>query len=104
MYHRRDGSTDGTYYFAHPMAVWRREAERRGYAVAESLSAFAQPAGPTARPVWEALRDTVLDDLAGAGPVDMVLLHLHGAMVADGCDVARATCSPASASGSGRAS
>ena len=86
MFHRRAGSTEGTYYFAHPMRVWREEAERRGYAVSESLSAFAQPAGPTACAVWEELRDTVLDDLAAAGPVDLVLLHLHGAMVAEGCD------------------
>ena len=82
LFHRGAGSTEGTYYFAHPMRVWREEAERRGYAVTESLSAFAQPAGPTSRAVWEELRDMVLADLAGAGPVDLVLLHLHGAMVA----------------------
>ncbi len=86
MYHRADGSGAATFFFARPMAVWRREAERRGYAVVESLSTFAQPAGPTTLHVWEELRDTVLDDLAAAGPVDMVLLHLHGAMVAEGTD------------------
>ncbi len=86
LFHRSTGSTEGASYFAQPMQVWRREAERRGYAVAESLSAFAQPAGPTSRAVWGELRDTVLDDLAAAGPVDLVLLHLHGAMVAEGCD------------------
>ncbi len=86
LFHRSTGSTEGASYFAQPMQVWRREAERRGHAVAESLSAFAQPAGPTSRAVWGELRDTVLDDLAAAGPVDLVLLHLHGAMVAEGCD------------------
>ena len=86
MVHRGTGSTEGTYYFAHPMRVWREEAERRRYAVVESLSAFAQPAGPTSRIVGAELRDTVLDDLAAAGPVDLALLHLHGAMVAEGCD------------------
>jgi len=36
--------------------------------------------------VWETLRDWVLEDLRAAGQVDVVLLHLHGAMVAVGCD------------------
>ncbi|WP_448151209.1 M81 family metallopeptidase [Labrys miyagiensis] len=36
--------------------------------------------------MWENLRDMVLDDLRAAGQVDLVLFHLHGAMVATGCD------------------
>jgi microcystin degradation protein MlrC len=35
---------------------------------------------------WETLRDELLADLRAALPVDVVLLGLHGAMVADGCD------------------
>jgi microcystin degradation protein MlrC len=54
--------------------------------VAESLAAFASPAGLTARKVYEALREEVLADLRRAMPVDMVLLNMHGAMVADGYD------------------
>ena len=86
MFHRNDASRDATYYFAQPMRVWRTEAEARGYDVVESLAAFAQPAGPTSAAVWTSLRDMILSDLAAAGTVDMVLLHLHGAMVAEGCD------------------
>ena len=38
------------------------------------------------RAVYESLRDELLDDLRKAQPVDVVLLYLHGAMVADGYD------------------
>ena len=66
--------------------IWRRRAVERGWAVAESLCATAQPCGITLRTVYESFRDEILDDLTGAMPVDMVLLRLHGAMVADGYD------------------
>ncbi|MDB5592951.1 M81 family metallopeptidase, partial [Enterovirga sp.] len=57
-----------------------------GHEVVESLSAFAQPGGTTLRHVYEELRDTLLEDLRAAMPVDVVLLFMHGAMVADGYD------------------
>ena len=44
------------------------------------------PAGITLRPVYESLRDEILDDLRAAMPVDAVLLIMHGAMVAQGYD------------------
>ncbi len=47
------------------------------------LIAHAQPAGITARSAYESLRDELLEDLRQAGPVDVVLLLLHGAMVAE---------------------
>jgi microcystin degradation protein MlrC len=68
------------------LSVFRQRAEEAGYHVVESIRAFAQPAGATARKVYEALRDTLLNDLKAAASVDMVLLALHGAMVADGYD------------------
>lgn len=46
--------------------------------------AWAQPGGPVAREVYEALRDDLLAQLAQAGPVDAVFLVLHGAMIAHG--------------------
>ena len=52
----------------------------------ESIAAFAQPAGITIRRVYEGLRDELLDDLRRALPVDLVLINMHGAMVADGYD------------------
>lgn len=57
-----------------------------GHEMVESLLAFAQPLGRTVREVYESLRDEILDDLRKAGPVDGVILVLHGAMVADGYD------------------
>ena len=52
----------------------------------EGLVAAAQPGGMTTRHVYETLRDELLNDLRRALPVQMVLLGLHGAMVADGYD------------------
>ncbi len=69
-----------------PLKVFRELAERDGHEVIESLSAFAQPSGRTVRKLYEEMRDTILDDLKASGGVDVVLLALHGAMVADGYD------------------
>ncbi len=45
---------------------------------------WTQPSGPCPAPLYARLRDSVLDALRAAGPVDAVLLVLHGAMVAEG--------------------
>ena len=83
---RRDASLSSDNYFVLPLVEWRRLAEATGDTVIESLSAFAQPAGRTVQAVWEELRDTLLGDLQAAGPLDLVLLNLHGAMASEGCD------------------
>ena len=44
------------------------------------------PNGIVTRAAYEGLRDALLADLRAALPVDMVLLGMHGAMVADGYD------------------
>jgi len=64
----------------------RKQLAAEGHEMIESLLAFAQPLGRTVRPVYESLRDEILADLRDAGPVDGVILVLHGAMVADGYD------------------
>ena len=86
LYLRQDGSRRSAHYFAQPMRIWREMAQRRQDDVVESLTTFAQPGGLTRQEVWERLRDDVLADLKNAGPVDWVLLKLHGAMAADHCD------------------
>ena len=68
------------------LSVWRRRVEELGGEVVESLLAGAEPSGPTLRPVYEAFRQEILDDLTKRGPMDMVLLCLHGAMVAQDYD------------------
>jgi len=72
--------------FAIPMKLWRQRGEAHQAEVVESLGAFAQPGGVTVRKVYEGFRDEILDDLRAAMPVDVVMLSLHGAMVADGYD------------------
>jgi len=73
-------------YCSAQLYVWRRRAEAIGWDVAESLCAYAEPGGITARSVYEGFRDEILADLTRAAPVDAVLLGLHGAMVAEGYD------------------
>jgi microcystin degradation protein MlrC len=73
-------------YCSAQLYVWRRRAEALGWDVAESLCAYAEPGGITARQVYEGFRAEILADLTRAMPVDAVLLALHGAMVADGYD------------------
>lgn len=69
-----------------PLWVARRECTARGWTLVEGLCAGAHPGGVIRREVYERLRDQILGELAAAAPVDMVLLGLHGAMVADGYD------------------
>lgn len=86
MLYRGDATKRPENLFSAPLHVWRQAAEAQQAKVAESLAAFAQPAGITVRKVYEGFRDEILDDLKAAMPVDMVLLSMHGAMVADGYD------------------
>jgi len=72
--------------FTGPLHVWRRMAEERGHKVIEGLLTFAAPSGTTVRSIYEGYRDEILDGIRAALPLDMVLLNMHGAMVADGYD------------------
>ncbi len=65
---------------------FRLGAQERNWEYVFGLYASAQPAGITTRATYESLRDELLDRLQAALPVDIVLLALHGAMVADGYD------------------
>jgi len=66
--------------------LWSDLAARDGHRFVESIFAFAQPAGPTVQSAYEELQDRILTDLSSQGPFDVVLLFLHGAMVAGECD------------------
>lgn len=66
--------------------VLRRLAKERGWTVIEGLSTHAEPAAPVRQADYEALRDEILGELRAALPVDMVVLGLHGAMIATACD------------------
>ncbi|MEW5422698.1 M81 family metallopeptidase [Amorphus sp. 3PC139-8] len=81
-----DASQKPIQYWSGPLKIWREAGEADGATVVESLTAHAQPAGITVRSVYEGFRDEILVDLKAALPVDVVLLSLHGAMIADGYD------------------
>ena len=72
--------------FAGPLHAARQRCRSEGWELVEGMVASAQPSGITTRHAYESLRDELLADLRQALPVDIVLLGLHGAMVADGCD------------------
>ena len=86
MLYHGDATAHESSLFSGPLHVWRQAAESEGGEVVESLAAFAQPAGRTIRRVYETYRDRILEDLSAALPVEIVLINLHGAMVADGYD------------------
>ncbi|MEX0282154.1 MAG: M81 family metallopeptidase [Arenibacterium sp.] len=71
--------------FSAPLHEWRHASEAKGWQVVESLCAFAQPAGPTVRKVYEAFRDEILSDVERENP-DILLMSMHGAMIAEGYD------------------
>jgi microcystin degradation protein MlrC len=82
--HHGDATQDPVQYWTGPLHVWRKRAEASGWDVIESLSAHAQPSGPTIRSVYEGFRDEILRDLKAVEGADIILLALHGAMIADG--------------------
>ena len=61
-------------------------AERRGVTLVPSVAAAASPAGRVTGDIYDAVKSRILADLASAGPLDGVLLDLHGAMVPEGMD------------------
>jgi microcystin degradation protein MlrC len=63
-----------------------RTAQKRGDVVIEGPCFWTQPSGPASLATYHALRDEVLVALREAMPVDMVILNLHGAMMAQGVD------------------
>lgn len=69
-----------------PLWVARQRCKELGWELVEGLVASAMPGGTVTRAAYESLRDELLSDLQAALPVNMVLLGLHGAMVADGYD------------------
>lgn len=78
---------DGQSILADMLALFNRKSQEQGWEVADSICASAlPPGGRTIKHVYETLRDTILNDLEQAMPVDGVLLQLHGAAMAHGYD------------------
>lgn len=68
------------------VADFYAEAQRRGDEAVVGLCALAQPSLPCLQRDYESMRDELLDGLRAAAPVDMVLLMMHGSMMAQGYD------------------
>lgn len=49
------------------------------------MCAWAQPGGPVPHHEFERLRDELLAEIRSAGPLDVIVLVLHGAMVSSEC-------------------
>jgi microcystin degradation protein MlrC len=85
-YYPRGTHPERLLHCAGPLWAARLRQHELGWELIEGLVASAMPGGTTTRLAYETLRDELLADLAAALPVAIVLLGLHGAMVADGYD------------------
>ncbi len=65
--------------------VARARAAELGWTLIEGTATWAEPGGVVNQGTWELLRDQLLGELRAAMPVEIVLLGLHGAMVAQDC-------------------
>jgi len=63
----------------------RARAGGYGWTLIEGTATWAEPGGIVNQHTWEHLRDQLLDEVRAALPLDIVLLGLHGAMVAQDC-------------------
>jgi microcystin degradation protein MlrC len=63
-----------------------RLAEAMGMEVVAGPFFNAEPSSPATASAWRSISDQILDGLQTAMPVDIVLLCLHGAQMADGVD------------------
>ena len=61
-------------------------AEAHGVTLVPSVAAAASPGGRVTKDLYAEVKHRLLADLRGAGPLDGVLLDLHGAMVVEGID------------------
>lgn len=73
-----------TIFFGRSFRSYLEVAEARDLDLRTGSYSFAIPAGPPSRAVYQRLRDDLLREVEDAGPVEGVLLTLHGAMVCDG--------------------
>lgn len=73
-------------FWGAPMVAFQKLALEYGDHYIEGLCVAAEPAGIVPKDVYINYRDEILSDLRSQLPVDMVLLNLHGAMVAEDYD------------------
>jgi len=86
MYHGDATANRDRAVYGQLLAEWRDQAEAEGNSVIEGLCTGAEAGGPVVQAAYEQMRDEIVARVKEAGHVDIVLLSLHGAMVASGCD------------------
>jgi microcystin degradation protein MlrC len=64
-----------------PMGGFIEGAEAYGFELIPTVFTEAHPSGPTPRDVFDTILEEMLDRMVKAGPIDGVLLDLHGSMV-----------------------
>ncbi|QLC23927.1 M81 family metallopeptidase [Parasphingopyxis algicola] len=62
--------------------VWAEKAEQGGHEFSRGSNMWAMPAGPVVEQDYLALRAKLLGEIEAVGCVDILLLYLHGAMMA----------------------
>jgi microcystin degradation protein MlrC len=67
----------------HEVGGFFEAARRAGFEAVPTFMAWATPAGPLDAATYAEMTDRLLAAIRAAGPVDAVLLALHGAMAAD---------------------
>jgi len=67
-----------------PLGVWHEKSRELGHDFLFDFAALATPSGKVSRQVYESFRDDILTGLSAQNSIDIVLLNLHGAMVAEG--------------------
>lgn len=77
---------NSTSFFEAPIKEFIRGAHYLNWQTTISRLAAAMPAGPITKSVYESLRDEILQDLRQLKRADVILLHLHGAMIAEEYD------------------
>ena len=65
------------------MAGFVEGARRGGFEIVPTLMAWGMPAGPLTQETFDALAREMVERLSAAGPLDGVLVWLHGAMVSE---------------------
>lgn len=83
---RGAGVLEGPHSVGEGMRALFTELRAKGFEIIPSISTLAAPAAPVQQAVYEKYAGMILEDLRAAMPVDLVLLALHGAMVAQGCN------------------
>ncbi len=81
---------DEKHYWLTPNYLWRELSQQQSIEFVESLSTLTAPSGTVNKKTFEEFCHIILADLkkhhTATSPLQIIVLNLHGAMVADGYD------------------